>query len=116
MSELELNRVEVLAQVVDGQLTAEAAATLLDLTKRQVFRLLRRFSEDGPSGIRHKARGRAPNNRFRDAKRDYALELIREGYALGVTTKIVLCVYVLVAQGTVRDLSLIHISEPTRPY
>ncbi|WP_375262352.1 ISNCY family transposase [Palleronia sp.] len=80
MSERELNRVEVLAQVVDGRLTAETAASLLDVTKRQVFRLLRRFREDGPSGIRHKARGRAPNNRFRDAKRDYALGLIRESY------------------------------------
>jgi len=81
MSERELNRVEVLAQVLDGRLTAEAAATLLNVTKRQIFRLLRRFREVGPSGIRHKARGRAPNNRFRDAKRDYALELIRESYA-----------------------------------
>jgi transposase len=80
MSERELNRVEVLAQVIDGRLTAEAAATLLDVTKRQVFRLLRRFQEDGPSGIRRKASGRAPNHRFRDAKRDYALELIRESY------------------------------------
>ena len=34
MSERELNRVEVLAQVVDGRLTAETAASLLDVTKR----------------------------------------------------------------------------------
>jgi hypothetical protein len=39
MSERELNRVEVLAQVVDGRLTSGTAANLLDVTPRQVFRL-----------------------------------------------------------------------------
>ena len=38
MSERELNRVEVLAQVDDGRLTVANAANMLDLTRRQVFR------------------------------------------------------------------------------
>ena len=42
MSERELNRVEVLAQVDDGRLTVANAANMLDLTRRQVFRLLKR--------------------------------------------------------------------------
>ncbi len=42
MSELELNRVEVMAQVDDGRLMVDNAANLLDLTRRQVFRLLKR--------------------------------------------------------------------------
>ena len=41
MSERELNRIEVLAQVDDGKLSVEAGAAVLDLTKRQVFRLLK---------------------------------------------------------------------------
>ena len=81
MSGRELNRVEVLAQVVDGRLTAESAATLLDMTRRQVFRLLKRFREDGRSGLRHKARGRPPNNRLHDAKRRFALDVIAESHA-----------------------------------
>ena len=40
MSERELNRIEVLAQVDDGRLGVEAASGLLALTRRQVFRLL----------------------------------------------------------------------------
>jgi transposase len=80
MSERELNRVEVLAQVDDGRLTVDNAANLLDLTRRQVFRLLKRYRQDGASAIRHKARGKPPNNQIHKAKRDYALALIKENY------------------------------------
>ncbi len=80
MSERELNRVEVLAQVDDGRLSVENAANLLDLTRRQVFRLLKRYREDGAVAIRHRARGKPPNNQIHKAKRDYALVLIKENY------------------------------------
>lgn len=80
MSERELNRVEVLAQVDDGRLTVDNAANLLDLTRRQVFRLLKRYRLDGAAAVRHKARGKPPNNRIHKAKRDYALALIKENY------------------------------------
>ena len=80
-SERELNRVEVLAQVDDGRLTVDNASHMLALTRRQVFRLLKRYRQDGASAIRHKARGKPPNNRIHHAKRDYALSLIKESYA-----------------------------------
>ena len=80
MSEPELNRIEVLAQVDDGQLTVENAANLLDLTRRQIFRLLKRYRSDGASAIRHRSRGKVPNNQIHHAKRDYALTLIKEAY------------------------------------
>lgn len=81
MSERELNRVEVLAQVDDGRLSVDNAANMLSLTRRQVFRLLKRYRQDGAAAIRHKARGKPPNNRIHHAKRDYALSLIKESYA-----------------------------------
>jgi len=81
MSERELNRIEVLAQVNDGRLSVMDGALLLELSKRQIFRLLVRFREDGASGLRHKARGKAPNNRIHDARRSYALDLVHERYA-----------------------------------
>ena len=81
MSERELNRIEVLSQVDDGHLSVENAANLLDMTRRQVFRLLKRYRLDGASAIRHKSRGKVPNNQIHRAKRDYALTLIKETYA-----------------------------------
>lgn len=81
MSERELNRIEVLAQIDDGRLSVEAAAGLLDVSRRQLFRMLRAYRTDGAAAIRHKARGRPPNNLIHPAKRDYVLALVRESYA-----------------------------------
>ncbi|SFE70806.1 Winged helix-turn helix [Roseivivax sediminis] len=81
MSERELQRIEVLAQINDGRLSVESGANVLVLSRRQVFRLLKRYRADGAAAIRHKARGRAPNNRIHQAKRDYAVTVIKESYA-----------------------------------
>ena len=43
MSKRELNRMEVLAQVDDGRLRVGNGANMLDITKRQMFRLLKRY-------------------------------------------------------------------------
>ncbi|EDQ03244.1 hypothetical protein DSM14862_03609 (plasmid) [Sulfitobacter indolifex] len=80
MSERELNRVEVLAQVDDDRLTVNNAAHMLGLTRRQIFRLLKRYRKDGASAIRQGSRGRAPNNQIHSAKPDFALSVIKEQY------------------------------------
>jgi len=81
MSERELQRIEVLAQVDDGRLSVDAGAGILAVSRRQMFRLLRRYRKEGAAGIRHRSRGRPANNRIHRARRDYALTLIRERYA-----------------------------------
>jgi len=81
MSERDLNRLEVLAQIDDGRLSVGNGANMLGLTRGQIFRLLKRYREDGAASIRHKARGRHPNNRIHDSKRDFALALVRELYS-----------------------------------
>jgi transposase len=80
MSERELNRIEVLSQESQGRMTAVTAANVLGLSRRQVHRLLKTFQADGPAAIRHKARGRASNNRIDPAVRDFAVTLVRETY------------------------------------
>ncbi|WP_410216909.1 ISNCY family transposase [Paracoccus sp. (in: a-proteobacteria)] len=80
MSERELQRIEVLAQVLDGSLRSVTAASLLGLSPRQVQRLVRSIREDGAMAVRHKLRGRPSNNRISDLKRDYILSLIRSDY------------------------------------
>ena len=81
MSERELNRVEVLSQVTQGRMAVASAANVLGLSPRQVHRLLGTFRSDGPTAIRHKARGRRSNNRIDPAVRDFAITLMRESYA-----------------------------------
>ncbi len=81
MSERELNRIEMLAQVDDGRLCVQSGANMLDITKRQMFRLLKRYRTEGAPAIRHKARGKTPNNQIHKAKRDYAVALVKENYS-----------------------------------
>jgi transposase len=81
MSERDLNRVEILSQVVQGRMTATNAANLLALSRRQVQRLLKSFRTNGPAAIRHKARGRPSNNRIDPAVRVLAVTLVQEQYA-----------------------------------
>lgn len=80
MSARELQRIEVLAQVLDGSLRTATAAHVLGLSQRQVQRLLGKVREDGAMAVRHKLRGRPSNNRISDLKRDYILSLIRSDY------------------------------------
>ncbi|MDK4737225.1 ISNCY family transposase, partial [Rhizobium sp. CNPSo 3490] len=81
MSERDLQRIEVLSRVVDGRMTLASAVHVLDLSERQVRRLLDRIRTTGAASIRHKAIGRPSNNRISDSVRDYAVTLVRERYA-----------------------------------
>ncbi len=81
MSERNLQRIEVLSKVVTGRMTMVSAAHVLDLSERQIRRLLERIRTGGAASIRHKAIGRPSNNRTGDGVRDYAMTLVRERYA-----------------------------------
>ena len=80
MSKRELSRIDVLARLESGRLTAAAASELLRVGERQVYRLMRRFREDGPAGMADRRRGRPSNNRLPDVLRDQAVALVRERY------------------------------------
>ena len=72
MSKRELNRLDVLARLDSGRLTARAAAELMTVTLRQTYRLLRRYRDGGASAIANQRRGRPSNNRLPDVVRDHA--------------------------------------------
>ncbi|MTH61319.1 ISNCY family transposase [Paracoccus litorisediminis] len=81
MSERDLKRMSVLKEVETGRLRATDAAAFLDLSRRQLHRLLTRFRAGGASGLAHKARGRNPNNMIDPARRSEILALVRAQYA-----------------------------------
>jgi Winged helix-turn helix len=80
MSDGELSRLEVLRDLDQKRLTTEAAAQLLGLERRQVFRLLKAYRAEGATGLISKRRGRRSNRRKPEALRQEALALIRERY------------------------------------
>ena len=80
MSDRELGRLEVLRDLDHRRLTSAAAAQLLGLERRQVFRLLKVYRTDGPTGLISRRRG-CPSNRRKPAElRSEALAIIRERY------------------------------------
>jgi transposase len=80
MSERELRRLMVLTEVLDGRRTAGSAAGVLDLSERQVWRLLARYRADGGGALVHRARGRPSNNQFSGGVRELAVALVRTHY------------------------------------
>jgi hypothetical protein len=80
MSDGELSRLEVLRDMDQRRLTTEAAGQLLGLERRQVFRLLKAYRSEGPTGLISKRRGRPSNRRKPEELRDKALAIIREQY------------------------------------
>src|SRR4051794_41982035 len=81
MSKAELSRFDSLARVDRGELPVAGAASLLGLSPRQVFRLLRRFRAEGAAGLASRRRGRPSNRRLPAAVREAALAAVRERYA-----------------------------------
>ena len=64
MSDREVTRLRVMIDLSDDRLTVDAAAILMGLGRRQIYRLRRVFSADGPAGLSSRKRGR-PSNRKR---------------------------------------------------
>ncbi|CCV16589.1 hypothetical protein MESS4_p40107 [Mesorhizobium sp. STM 4661] len=80
MSERELQRIEVLSKVLERRMTVVSAAHVLDMTTRQVQRLLKAFRAEGAAALRHKARGRPSNHRYVAGIGELAVQLVREHY------------------------------------
>jgi hypothetical protein len=80
MSDGELTRLEVLRDLDQCRLTTDAAAQLLGLERRQVFRLLKVYRTEGPFGLISKRRGRRSNRRKPEALRRAVLTIIRQWY------------------------------------
>jgi transposase len=80
MSDVELSRLEVLRDLDQRRLRITAAAQLLGLERRQVFRLLKVYRAEGAAGLISKRRGRPGNRRKPEALRTEVLAILRERY------------------------------------
>ena len=78
MSKLEIERLIVLERVAKGELSQKTAAELLNLTSRQVRRLVGAYRIKGESGIISKKRGKPSNHQLSSEITETALKFIRE--------------------------------------
>lgn len=73
-------RAAVLHEVAQGQMTAAAAATVLGLSERQVWRLLAAYRRGGAGALRHGNTGRQPAHTIGDEVRQRVVALARTTY------------------------------------
>ncbi|MFV2063856.1 MAG: helix-turn-helix domain-containing protein [Chloroflexota bacterium] len=74
-------RLTILTHLMADELTLDEAATILDLSTRQVRRLIERLHAEGASALVHGNRGRQPVNRIDETRRTKLLELADTTFA-----------------------------------
>jgi len=81
MSMQEADRLKTVQLVIDGNLRASTAAQRLNLTKRQVNRLVQRYRQDGAAGLISRQRGQAGHHCLLPELRAVAMTILRQRYA-----------------------------------
>ncbi len=80
MSSKELSRLEVMQRLVDKRMSQAEAAEVLDLSIRQLKRLLKAYRREGAKGLVSKRRGRSSNNRLAEETKQNVLDLLKSKY------------------------------------
>jgi transposase-like protein len=82
MSQQERDRLKILDRVKEGKLTRSMAAKTLGMSERQLYRIYRRYTQQGDRGVIHRQRGRAGSNRsYTITVKKHALRLFTEQYS-----------------------------------
>lgn len=81
MSQKELKRLHVIRKAIDKRLKQREAAELLELSQRQVRRLVKRVREESDEGIIHRLRGRQSHRAISGKIKSKAFSLFRGIYA-----------------------------------
>jgi hypothetical protein len=81
MSYREREQLKVISRIEAGELTVAEAAESIHLTERQMYRLLRRYRQEGDRGLIHRLRGRRSNLAYESEVRTTAVRLYRELYS-----------------------------------
>jgi hypothetical protein len=77
MSRREIDQVHVLRDLLAERIRTREAAQLMDVTRRQVFRLLKAYHADGPAALISKKRDKPSNRSYATVVRTEALLFMR---------------------------------------
>lgn len=76
----ELKRLKVVHETLDRHITQKTAALILELSERQVRRIVRRIRQEGERGIVHRARGSPSKHKIPVEIKDRVISLYEEKY------------------------------------
>jgi len=80
MSQKELKRLYVIHNVLDKKLKQIEAADILNLSDRQIRRIVKRIKKEGDIGIIHKSRSKVSNRAISKKIRDEVIKLYKDRY------------------------------------
>lgn len=80
MSKKEIDRYGIITRLLHKEINGTDAATLLNLTVRQVRRLKGKVKENGASGLIHKNRGQPSNRRIPEKEQEKIKQLLHKNY------------------------------------
>ncbi|HLE36309.1 MAG TPA: helix-turn-helix domain-containing protein, partial [Candidatus Acidoferrales bacterium] len=78
LSQTERDRLKLLHEVEEGYIRQVEAARRLELSDRQVRRLLRRVQAEGDRGVMHRLHGQPSNRKIAEPIQQRALRLLRQ--------------------------------------
>jgi len=81
MSTKEIERAALISAVAEKRLKQREAMGLLDLSKRQVIRLVKRYRRDGAKGLMSKHSGRVSNRHHDESTKEQIKGLVQQHYA-----------------------------------
>ena len=80
MKQRELKRLHIIRKILEKTVKQVEAASLLDLSGRQIRRVVARVKEEGNKGIIHKSRGQPSNRKLPDSLKNKVIKLYRTRY------------------------------------
>ncbi len=81
MSQKEVDRLSIINQVISKKITARESSSLLNLSERQVFRIMSRVREEGSKGIIHKLRGKKSNHGYSEEIKTKVIKIYGKQYS-----------------------------------
>jgi len=80
MSQKEADRIKIISNVGSKKITIKEASEILEISERQMYRILRRNKEEGIKGIIHKLRGRESNRGYPKELKEKVITIYRKQY------------------------------------
>jgi len=80
MSQKEADRIKIITKIESKEITVKEASEILEISQRQLYRVLKRNKEEGTKGIIHKLRGRSSNRGYPKEQKEKVIEIYRKQY------------------------------------
>jgi transcriptional antiterminator len=75
MTPAEKERLALVTSVAEGKISMQLASNQLNLSIRQIRRIIKRVNDEGPEGVIHKLKGRQSNRKYPEDLRQRVITL-----------------------------------------